>query len=805
MIKKNDMGKLIFLLKVNIRSLFANKKFSLINIIGLSVGVTASLLILLYIRYETSFDNFNPKAEQIYRIVERNIQDGSIGASTPLALSDVLKKDYPEIKDVIGLMSTYNDLKVDDERFENIRGTVVEKEFFPLFNFPLLSGNQTTLFEDPYEAVITRKLAEKLYGNIDVLGKTFEYETFTFKIAGVINDIPSNSIFDFEYFLSNNFRYIYFPDIHERWYHFGLFTFITFNSKKIPNGFVNKLKDIEEQYYPDFMKNRHNYLVTEFKGSHLNNLLENDIVPGVNPAYLWMLSAIAIGILVIACLNFMNISIATSSKRNVETVIKKVSGASPGTLVGDFFAEIVFLVVTSLMISIFGVYFLLPFFNNLTEKNIFIDLSDPVLWCGVIGVGFISIIISGIYPAIVFSRPSPVKVLLYNRESDKNKMTFQKSLVVLQFTITILLVITQLFIFKQISFMRNHETGFNKENLITIPVRSLGYSVNERMKNTTLFTSTLEKYSSQYGYGKASVTEFVPGFGFRNLFKIYPGGNEYPDGLEILSCDVDENFIDVYKMRILNGRFFSKEYSTDNNALIINESAWDKLGWKDLEGKKAGLITRDNTKEVIGVINDINVTSLQYPVQPMIYQFGRHHNYPGYVTLRLNPDKKTETIEFIKKQWDEMFPGIPFRFESIDEKYRSAYGDEEKLARITGIFSLLAIFLSLMGIFALSTLEAERRSKEIGIRKINGAKVTEILSMLNKDFAKWVILSFFIACPGAWFFINRWMQNFAYKAGLSWWVFILSGLLIFGLALLTVSWQGFRAATRNPVEALRYE
>jgi len=239
--------------------------------------------------------------------------------------------------------------------------------------------------------------------------------------------------------------------------------------------------------------------------------------------------------------------------------------------------------------------------------------------------------------------------------------------------------------------------------------------------------------------------------------------------------------------------------------LVINETAWEKLGWKDLDGKNAGLITRDNIKEVIGVINDINVTSLQYPVQPMIYQFGRHHNYPGYVTIRLNPDKKSETIEFIRSQWNDMFPGIPFGFESIDEKYRNAYGAEEKLARITGIFSILAIFLSFMGIFALSTLEAENRTKEIGIRKINGAKVSEILSMLNKDFAKWVIMAFLIACPGAWIFISKWMQDFAYKADLSWWVFAIAGIMILVLALLTVSWQSWRAATRNPVEALRYE
>ncbi|HUX58406.1 MAG TPA: ABC transporter permease [Bacteroidales bacterium] len=799
------MGRLLFFLRINIRNLFTNKKFALVNIIGLSVGVTVSLLILLYIRYETSFDNFNPDAENIYRIVTKNIQDGTIGASTPLALSDVLKKDYPEIKSVVGLMSTYNDLKVGEERFENIRGAVVEKEFFSLFNFPLITGNQGILFEDPFEVVITRNLAEKLYGTIDALGRTFEYEDFTFTVTGIINDIPSNSIFDFEYFLSDNFRYKYFPDIAERWYHFGLFTFITFNGNKVPSGFEQKLTGIEKQYYPDFMKTRSNYLIVDFKGSHLNPLLENDIVPGVNPSYLWILSIIAFGILVIACLNFMNISIATAGKRSIETVIKKASGASPGNLIGDFFAEIAFLVVISLMISFFGIYLLLPFFNNMIDKNIVVDLSDSILWYGVTGFGMLSILISGLYPAIVLSRPSPVKILLHNKEADKNKMTFQKSFVVLQFTITIILGITQIFIFKQISFMKNHETGFDKQNLITILVRSLGNYGNERMNNTTLFVQTLEKYQSQYGYGKASVTEFVPGFGFRNNFKIYPENSEYPDGMELLSCDIDENFRDVFGLKILNGRFFSKEYSTDYDAILINESAWKKLGWKSLEGKSVGLFAKDNRKEVVGVINDINVRSLQYPVQPMIYQFGRHHNYPGYVTIRINTDKKSETIDFIKKQWTELFPGIPFGVESVDEKYRNAYGAEQKLAKITGMFSILAIFLSLMGIFALSTLEAEKRIKEVGIRKINGAKVSEVMSMFNKDFGKWVILAYIIGCPGAWFVMNKWMQNFAYKTELNWWVFAFAGMIILGLAMLTISWQSFRVATRNPVEALRYE
>ena len=799
------MGRLTYFLSLNIRNLFTNKKFAWINILGLSIGVTISLLILLYVRFETSFDNFNPNAARIYRIVVKSLQDGTVRASTPLALSDVLKKDYPEIDKVIGLLTTENDLKVGEERFENIKGAVVEKEFFNLFNFHLISGDQSTIFQDPFEAVITRKLAEKLYGNIDVLGKTFTYENYTFTISGIINNIPSNSIFDSDFFLSDTFRYKYFPDIHERWYHFGLFTFVTFNGNRIPDGFENRLANIEKQYYPDFMKGRHNYLVTEFKGSHLNPSLENDILPGVNPLYLLILSAIALGILVIACLNFMNISMANAGKRSIETAIKKVNGATPGLLIGDFFAEIAFLVFVSLIISLFGVFQLLPYFNILIEKNIVVNFSDSILWAGLTGFGILAIIISGLYPSIALARPSPVKVLLHNKEAGKNKMTFQKSFVVLQFIIAIILGIVQLFIFKQIGFMQNHETGFNKENLITLPVRSLGNNGDDRLRNTAILTQSLEKYQSQYGYGKASISEFVPGFGFRNLFKIYPEGNTYPDGMELLSCDVDENFLDVFGMQMINGRFFSKEYSADNNSIVINESAWKKLGWKSVEGESVGLITKENRKQVVGVINDINVKSLQYPVQPLIYQFGRHHNYPGYVTLRLNPDKKTESVEFIKKQWMDLFPGIPFSFESVDEKYKAAYGAEKKLAKITGVFSILAMFLSLLGIFALSTLEAEKRIKEIGIRKINGAKVNEVMAMLNKDFLKWVAVAYVIACPVAWYAMNKWLHNFAYKTELSLWIFVLAGILAFGIALLTVSWQSWRVATRNPVEALRYE
>jgi putative ABC transport system permease protein len=798
------MTSLTYFLRIYLRNLFTYKKFAFINIIGLSVGVTVSLLILLYVRFETSFDSFNPDAPHIYRVVTKNNQDGSVRASTPLALSDVLKKDFPEIDKVVGLMTTWDVIKVKKQRYEDLKGVIVEKDFFELFNFPLTSGNQVTIFRDPFEAVITGKLANKLYGGVDPLGKTFEYENQTFTITGIVESLPSNSLFNIDFFLSDGYRYKTFPDLSERWYHFGLYTFITFKGA-IPEGFEHRLSDIEKHYYPDFMKNRHHYLVTPFRGSHLNPALENDLTPAVAPLYLWILSAIAIGILIIACLNFMNISIANAVKRNIDTGIKKVHGATSGAVISEVFAEISIVVFFSLVISFFGMHLLLPWFNGLIEKHIVVNFSDPVFWVGIAGFGIVTTLISGLYPAIVFSRPSPVKVLLQRRGTVKNKMTFQKSFVVLQFSIAIILGISLLFLFKQIAFLQHHETGFNKENLITIPVRSLGNDADEQLRNTALFSQAMEKYQAQYGYGKSSITEFVPGFGFKNLFKIYPGEGTYPDGMELLSCDIDENFLDVFGLRIVEGRFFSSNRTTDYDAIIMNESAFKRLGWKSIDGKWVGLFSKENRKEVIGVINDINVTSLQNPIGPMIYQFGRHHNYPGYLTIRLHPDKEEASVEFMKAQWMKLFPDIPFTFEDIEEKYKAAYGEEQKLVRIIGIFSLLAMLLSLLGMLALSALECEQRTKEIGIRRVNGASVPAILVMLNTGFIKWVLLAFILACPFAWYFMQKWLENFAYKTELCWWVFAAAGAVAVAVSVLTVSVQSFRVVMRNPLEALRYE
>lgn len=799
------MNTITYFIKLSFRNLFKRKSFSIINITGLTIGITASLFILLYVRYEISFDNHNPNAENIYRIVEKQKQDGIIYAAAPQPLSVKLNSDFPEIEHAVGISNLTSDVLAGEQRYSAVPIAMTEKEFFTMFNFPLVMGNMENVFEDANSVVITRDFSESIFGNENPLGKTLKFHGHTFEITGIINPMPSNSLFNFKVIVSDKFRYISLPNWDERWWNGGLYTFVTFvNQKPVPN-FESKLLDMQEEKYPDYLLNRHEHLVIPFKNSHLNADLLGDLKPAVSPLYMWILGGIALAILIIACINFINISIAAATRRHVETGIKKVIGANTRFLVQSFFVEMGLLVVIGLFLSILLIKALFPHFSQLIDKQISFSLSDPVLWTGLILFGLLAILISGLYPALYLSKPSPIQVFRTKGLSRHGNSRFQKSFVVLQFVVTIALGTGLMFMFKQVNYMKNHDLGFDKENLLILSARATGQNKEQQLKNTDLFIDKLESYQAQYGYSKASVTEFVPGFGYWNNFKIYPQGNLHDVGTELKSAAVDENFVDVFKQKMVMGRFFSSQIAADDNALIINEAALKKFGWDDIENKYIGFHDKNNKVPVIGVINDIHINSLQHPIEPMIYRFGAKNNYPGFITFRLNPDRQAETIQFFKSQWEELFPEVPFESKFIADQFNAAYGKEEKLMRIIGIFAGMALFLSLLGIVALSVMFSERKIKEIGIRKVNGARVKEILVMLNSSFIRWITIAFAFACPVTWIVINKWLENFAYKTPMHWWMFILSGALSMIVALITVSWQSWRAACKNPVEALRYE
>jgi putative ABC transport system permease protein len=352
--------------------------------------------------------------------------------------------------------------------------------------------------------------------------------------------------------------------------------------------------------------------------------------------------------------------------------------------------------------------------------------------------------------------------------------------------------------------MKSANLGFNNDNLVAIDLRNSQMNHGEKFNKAKIFNSELVKQGAGFGLSTGSITEDIPGYYFENSFTVNPIDAPINECL-VVSTAVDENFTKVFGINVVSGRFFSDQYSTDKESFIINETAMKHIGWKNIDGKFLKLSFEDSKYPVIGVMKDIHPTTLKEPIPPMIYRFGAQNNFPAFVTFRILPQYKNQTIALMKKTWDAIFPETPFSYLDVRETYYKNYAEEQRLSKIIGIFALLAVSLSLLGLFGLITFYSERRNKEIGIRKINGARISEILLMLNKDFIKWIAIAYLIACPFAWYAVYKWLESFSYKTNINWVVFVLAGALVAGIAMVTVSWQSWRAATRNPVEALRYE
>ncbi|MCX6255253.1 MAG: hypothetical protein NTV31_12345 [Bacteroidia bacterium] len=448
--------------------------------------------------------------------------------------------------------------------------------------------------------------------------------------------------------------------------------------------------------------------------------------------------------------------------------------------------------------------FCLPLFQRLAERPLAGQENNIYVWIFTIGISLIVAIISGFIPGYTFSKVIPVKIIKSKNSFVRIHKGIHNGLLVSQFSLTIALIIVQFFIVRQISFMKNGDLGFNNDNLLAVDLRNSRMNDVDKFNKAKIYNSELEKQGASFGLLTGSITEDIPGYYFENSFTVNPIDSPVDECL-IISTAVDENFTKVFGINIVEGRFFSDKYSTDNEAFIINETAMKQIGWKNIDGKFLKLKHEDSKCPVVGVMKDIHPTTLKEPIPPMLYRFGLQNNFPAFLTFRILPQYKNQIIALMKKNWETMFPETPFSYLNVRETYYKNYAEEQRLSKIIGIFALLAISLSLLGLFGLITFYSERRIKEIGIRKINGAKVTEILAMLNKDFFKWIVIAFFIACPFAWYAISKWLESFAYKTNLSWWIFALAGLMVSGIAMLTISWQSWRAATRNPVEALRYE
>ncbi|TAL59789.1 MAG: ABC transporter permease, partial [Bacteroidetes bacterium] len=728
-------------------------------------------------------------------------------STTPLPLPEAVRADIKDAELTTGLSLFLSDdepVQIANQSFFNLTGYTADSCFLKMFNFPMISGNPNTVFNDPGSVVLTGSAAERLFGDKNPLGKELIIGDFSFTVSGILKDLPENSIFKFDLLVSNLILKKMHPDLAIMWWGGGSITFIKTYANQNVNSIKSDLASIPGKYFPDFLKGRESYDIQALEDIHLDNSVAGDIKPPVSVNYLYILMAIAIAVLFIACANFVNLSTSQSEKRARETGLRKLAGGGRLQITFLFIGEAVTLSLIAVIIAVFLAKLFLPWFNELSQRNISINFTDGKIILSVLVFGILTGVLSGIYPALLFSKYQPIQILHSRITAHRSKTGIRKGFIIAQFLIAIILIISQLFITRQISFMKNHNLGFNEEDLVSIPLHVK--DENKRLEFAKVFEERLQREAKAYDIKGVSLTENVPGNNFPNKFAVIPEGSSPEDSREMVVTSIDEHFSNVFQVPLVSGRILSETISSDRfKNVMINEAAAIKLGWDNPIGKKLRFKHEEESVTVIGVLKNINIRSMQTQIEPVVYRYTGANWLAGYVTLRIDPGYYSQTIKLIKETWEELAPGVPFQYFFIKDKYNEKYREEERLSKIVGTFTIIAVFLSCLGLFALIAWLSIQRTREIGIRKINGARIIEVMYMLSIDFIKLVAIAFVIACPVALYTMHKWLQSFAYKTELSWWIFALSGIIALGIAILTVSFQTWRAATRNPVYALRYE
>ena len=796
-------------IKIAFRNFNSQKKISLLNLLGLSIGMSVAILIFYFVNFEMNYDNFHKDGNLIYRII--SVEKGTGGTDyrsiTPLPFPDVVRTDIKDIVMTTSLSDILNEdesVQAGNQTFFNLKGYETDSCFLKMFNFPLVTGDPKTVFDNPSAVIITQSTARKLFGNENPIGKELIFNKFNFTVEGIMKDLPENSIFKFDLLVSHLIMNKMHTDLDRLWWWGGPMTFIKIHPNQNIASIKADLALIPDKYFPDFLKGRESYDIQPLKTCHVDNRVLYDQKPPVSSKYLAILLAIAMAVLFIACANFVNLSTSQSEKRARETAIRKLSGGGRFQITCLFIGEAVTLSLIALIIAVYLSILFLPWFNTLAERNLYINFTNARILILVLLFGVLTGVLSGIYPALLFSKYKPIQMLSSRLTASGNKTTLRKGFIIIQFLITIILITSQLFILKQVSFMKNHDLGFKVENLLSIPLYF--NDENNRLAFAKLYSENLENEAATYGIKEIALSENVPGQNFSNKFATIPEGASPEDSKEMVVTSLDEHFAGVFCIPLVSGRNLSDTIVSDRFAhILINETAAHKFGWDNPVGKQLRFKHEKDPVTVVGVLKDINFKSLQSPIEPVVYRYAGENWLAGYLTLRIDPAYFAQSIKILKTTWEKLTPGVPFQYFFIKDKYLERYEGEERLAKIVGTFALIAVFLSCLGLFAMIAYLSVRRTREIGIRKINGARVIQVMLMLSSDFLKWVTIAFVIACPVSWYIMHQWLQSFAYKTELSWWIFVLGGIIASGIALLTVSWQSWRAATRNPVEALRYE
>lgn len=800
--------------KIALRNLRKHKGYSFINVAGLAIGIACCLLIFLLIRDELSFDQFHEHKNQIYRVIIQQPGQFYMGtdylAVTPAPLASALIEEFPEVIKATRIDQSNNVImSYKNKRFYEDGFLWADNHFFDVFSFPFLRGDQSEALSEPYSMVISKRMAQKYFGDEDPIGKIMALSNrYDFKVTGIMKDVPQNSHLQFDFLAPlmtlKSIRGQ--EDYLESWGNYSYYTYILLSKGYPPKSLEKKFSAFSEKYMGERLcrmrerdptREAGRFFLQPLKRIHLYSHLNFEISPNSDIKQIYLLSALAFVILLIACINYMNLATARSAIRAKEVGMRKVIGAERRQLIRQFIGESIFLSFIAILLAAILVEILLPVFNSIIGKSIRLHFfNDWEFFIGLICVALVVGIISGSYPAFFLSSFQPVTVLKGNLKTEVKGSILRRILVIFQFAASIVLVISTVIIYSQIEYMRNMKLGFSREQVVVLPVRD-----RELRQNHEPFKHELLQNPAILG---CAASTWLPSNIRTNVGDTIWEGMEEGMDMQVYLLQADYDFIDLFEIELVEGRNFSREFSTDSQAYIVNEAARKIFGWEEALGKRFGFRREEiGLGQVIGVVKNFHFLSLHQEIQPLVIHLTE--NWMSYLSVKINTQNIRQTVEFLKTKWKKFSPNYPFEYFFLDDDLEKMFRSEMRLGKIFASFTVLAIFIACLGLFGLASFTSEQRTKEIGVRKVLGASFSNIVVLLSKEFSKWVLIASLIAWPVAYYTVSQWLQSFAYRISIGIWIFLLSTILALFVAMITVSFKAVKAALANPVDALRYE
>jgi len=752
-------------LKIAIRNISRHKTFSLINISGLAIGLACTILILLWVQDELSYDSFHKNADHIYFLARGDSE--KIGPFTSKLLAPALKAELPEV------INAANYTAIPDLKFlvksrkhtfeESI--SLTDQPFFEVFTFPFLSGSPSNALNDPQSVVITDNIAKKYFGQGNALGQSLTFSIFghdfEMKITGVIENIPHHSHIQSEIFIPIKFVRILGIDWNN-WNDQSLYTYILTQHTANIQDLAKKITACEQRNHSSPNLENLRYQILPIKKIHLHGSKIGYLAATGDVKYVYIFASIAFIIILIASINYTNLSTAGSLKRSKEIGIKKVVGANRSKLIQQFLGETLILTLIALIIALCLVQTFLPYFNQLSGKSISVPYGNIQFILGLCFIVCLTSILSGIYPAFFLSGFQPVKTIKGNLKFGSGKFNLRKGLLVFQFSLSIFMIVCTILLLRQLSFFRSSDLGYDKEHLVTIQLKGEVFNKYESLKNELLSNSDVLHVARSEPFNTMTRTNSINWDGKPQQDKSY-----------ILVYRVDYDFASTYRIEMLKGRFLSKDFSTDKDAYVINQKAADMMNLENPLNKEISLWGKRG--EIIGLVKNFHFKSFHNAIEPLIIKIPKPDRKDidlRLLTIRFKPGTLPASLKHVEDTWRTLFPDIPCEFHFVDDTLENQYHAEKRMAAIFNYFSVFAIFIACLGLYGLTLFSIEQKTKEIGIRKLLGSSVSEIVALLTKDFTKWVILANFFAWPIAYYAMNKWLQNFAYRIDLTIWSFL---------------------------------